>query len=145
MVKIKPRFSTPGVSRYVIKDNKTGDICYRVPPQCVCWPQSFRERVVGAWNGSGFLLEQQAEAYVRFMTLTPFTVQHVGVEFSVRLIHNHIPGRIFAETRLYADGHEAAINLYHPNPAVRSLMIYSYITGDYIGGMPKLKYVEDFK
>lgn len=147
MARIKPRYSTPGVSQYVVKDTKTGAICYKVPSPCVSWPQEFRLRLVRDWHGNATTMAiQQAEAYTRYMTVTPFTVQRVGVQFFVKT--TPVAGnknRLIVDTLLFADGHETAISLYHGNPAVRSLMAYSYITGEYIGGMPKLRYVEEFR
>lgn len=146
MVRIKPRYSTPGVSPYVIKDSKTGEVHYRVPPDCIHWPQEFRLRIVRDWFGSGTMSAQEAEAYTRYMTVTPFTVQRIGVQFFVKLADaGQRNGRVRVDTLLYADGHETAVSLYHASPQVRSLMVYSYLTGEHIGGMPKLRYVEEFR
>lgn len=145
MVRIKPRFSTPGTSPYVIKDDKTGEFCYRVPAVCVNWPQLFRMRIVRDWF-CGSMVAQQAEAYTRYMTLMPFTVQRHGVQFLVKLTGaGQRNSRVMVTTLLIADGRDEALDLYHMNPAVRSLMVYSYLTGERIGGMPKLKTTEDFR
>lgn len=144
MVRIKPRSNIP--SRYISVDPKTGDVDYRVPSACVHWPQLFRERIVRDWIGGSSMSKQQGESYVRYMTVSPFTVQRIGVQFFVKRHLIQPPnGRVLVETFLLADGHDKALNLYHSNPAVRSLMVYSYLTGDPINGLPKIRLTEDYQ
>lgn len=142
MVRIKPRYSTPGVSPYVIKDAVTGEICYRVPADCLKWPQPFRLRIVQGWFDAGTLSKQTAEAYTRYMTVTPFIVQRIGVQIIVKATPASL-ARMEVKTFLLADGKEQAIRLYHKEASVRSLMVYSYLTGAHIGGMPRLKLTSD--
>lgn len=144
MVRIKPRFSTPGISKYVIKDSKTGEICYRVPSDCVGWPQPFRLRIVRDCIDGKDLSPSVAESYVRYMTMTPFIVQRIGVQFIIRVTPVN-KSLSTVNTFLLADGRDVGIRLAHSNAAVRSLMAYSYITGAHIGGMPKLQFTHDLR
>jgi hypothetical protein len=142
-VPIRSRKVFQNSSRYVKYDPETNSYDYRTPSDVVMWPQGFRERIIRDWfypNASGMYPADYA-AYARNMENGTWVIRSNTVSLKVKHFR-HSSNRLIPLTFVISNKHTQALLLDNQNPIIRSLMTYSFLRNESIGGLPEPKLVD---
>jgi hypothetical protein len=142
-VPIRSRKIFQNSSRYVKYDPETNSYDYRTPSDVVMWPQGFRECVIRDWQypkNSGMYASDYA-AYARHMEKHTWKIR--GQTISIKVKHfRHSSNGLIPLTFVLSSTNKKALLLDNQNAIIRSLMIYSFIRNEPIGGLPEPKLVD---
>jgi len=142
-VPIRSRKMFSNSSRYVRYDAETNTYDYRTPSDVVMWPQTFRERVIRDWtfpNASG-MYDSDYTAYAKHMEKETWRIRGHLVSFKVKHLR-HSSGRYIPLTFVLSNIKSQSLLLDNQNPIIRSLMIYSFLRDEPIGGLPNFKLLD---
>ncbi len=122
--------------------NEKGTLIVRTPAVCTKWDQSFRERVVRDYYAPRTLVNQHE--YIERYVNTGLVDRVYRVQGN-NLVVKH-PFELLGPSKvviLRTDIHnlttDTKLFLAHEDPAMRMLMVYSFLTGEKIGGVPDLR------
>lgn len=143
VVKIRKR--SPVSSQYVYLDN--GLVVVKTPPACAKWDHNFRLRIIRDYAAPRSLrLTNQFIKHYENMGGATATYKIQGVNVQVHQPYevvtespNHV---IVTRTDVVNVDTGSKLFLYHPDPAMRVLMVYCFLTGEMFGGLPKLRIAE---
>lgn len=137
---IEPTVMVSGKSDFIFSDN--GTVVYKTPAAATKWPHTFRLRVIADYRKPGsqvsvndlhHLLSRNNDEHLvqgcRFKVVyeTPDNIPDIG---------GHLVK--IGKMRLVNVATGEYISLSSENPALRVLMIYSFITREGISGLPKI-------
>lgn len=142
---IKPRKMFTESSRYIKYCAHTKTYELRVPSPVVSWPQAFRECLVTHYvNNKDTISLADFDVYKQTMESRDWVLHKQRVGFRVIFFTQRTgsSNRRHPVTFLHSSINDKALLIDSANPAMRSLMVYSFLTGEAIGGLPKLKFIE---
>jgi hypothetical protein len=142
-VPIRSRKVFSNSSRYVRYDPETNSYDYRTPSDVVMWPQTFRERIIRDWNfpNASGMYDSDYSAYARHMEKEKWSIRGHTVTMKVKHLR-HSSGRYIPLTFVLSNKNDKALLLDNHNPIIRSLMTYSFLKSETIGGLPELKLID---
>lgn len=142
---VKPRTTVEPVltatSEFVFHDS--GVTVYRTPPEVIKWPSDFRMRYLRDWRKPDTILPMHEYHVLTSTNDVKYKVHGVTVRISYE-DSSDCPQRGVVMKRIGMMRITRAdlgryVRLTYDNPALRSLVCYSFITGQVIGGLPKFK------
>lgn len=141
-MKIRKRPMLGKSSRYIKYDPVTKSYELRTPGAVAFWPQTFRERLIRdfCYYISG-MHKADYEAYQRYMEKERWTLNGSQIRFIIMYL-THDTGRRIPINLLLSSKRSQVLLLENSNPIMRSLLTYSYITDEEIGGLPTLKLLD---
>lgn len=143
-MRIRKRESLPKTSPYFKRDLKTGEVLeIRAPAACVMWPQKFRMKLISDWQSPSINFRQsEAHRYQQFMSVPPYTLHGQSVQFVI--VHRRINPRndwTNCLTLIQTNRKPERLLLLDPDPAMRTLMVYMFLTDLEVYGFPPLRLV----
>ena len=140
---IKTRKIFQETSRYIRYDPATNSYDYKTPSDVVRWPQTFRERIIRDWEPpypSGVNSERYS-AYARLMEKETWKIRNQRIFIRVKHFRKSID-RFVPLTFVLSSQHPKSLLLDHHNSIIRSLMVYSFLKDEAIGGLPAPKFLD---
>lgn len=132
----------PKRENYVYTDTD-GLIVIKTPPACSRWPQPFRMRIVRDYVPPKTI--KTASDYHSHFSDNGYQNETYLVQGKKLMVRQPIEALdnqthlIVLRTEVIDVRDCKAMFLYHEDPAIRSLMVYSFITGETLGGIPRLE------
>lgn len=135
VINVKKR--KPPESRYVYLDGST--LVVRTPAECTKWPTDFRMRIIANYTPPRTM--KSIADYEKNNADSKSTVYRIGVsKLMVRQPYEEVGyGRLVVlRTEVVNLTSKKTLFLNHDDPAMRVLMVYSFIHEETFGGVPKL-------
>jgi hypothetical protein len=135
----------PKRTNFVYTDDD-GLIVVKTPPACSRWPQPFRMRIVRDYVPPKTIktyTDYEAKFVENGYQDEVYVVQ--GIKLKVRQPIEALDNSthvVILRTEIVNIREDKSMFLYHDDPAIRSLMVYSFITGERLGGIPQLQIYE---
>lgn len=132
-------------SRYIKYCAKTKTYELRVPGQVVFWPQTFRERLISSFTfDKNGISVSEFGSYKKHMEAETWRIGKQTVAFKILYLTQAtgLNARRVPITCLYSSGKDEALILDSINATMRSLMVYSFVYDEQIGGLPNLKLLD---
>lgn len=127
-------------SKYVYLDDSV--LVVRTPPECSKWAQDFRLRIVRDYvkpRTMKLLIEFERNFINNGYQEAVYRVMRKSV--GVKQAYQGVPDSsqvIVINTKIIDYDSKQVLYLKHDNPAMRMLMVYAFLTGMQVGGMPTL-------
>lgn len=134
---INVRKRKPPESKYVYIDGNT--LVVRTPAECTMWPSAFRMRIIANYAAPRTM--KPVSDYEKHFEAHQSTVYRIGgSKLMVRQPYEDVGyGRlVILRTEVVNLTTKKVLFLNHDDPAMRALMVYSFIHDETFGGVPKL-------
>jgi hypothetical protein len=124
-------------SKWVYRDN--GTLSIKTPAAATNWPLDFRKRIVSFYRECGKSIPSRDYNEVFDGNSRVFHIQGVPVTVSYDFTSLGSTHATVGIIEVHREDTGEYFILSNSNPAMRCLMVYSFLLGERIGGVPKFR------
>lgn len=110
-------------------------VVVRTPSSCTSWHNDFRIHIVKDYSAPNTLVNAVESKHRNTGKVYAIQGQRVSFEQSYRTLQNMEAKLVVEQTLVVNVGTKKAMELNDPDPAMRILMVYAFLTGEDIPGL----------